>query len=225
MPIPALALAAAPSIIKGISGLFGLFGGKKKAKNNIRPVQQVNSNYIKNVALAENMGRTGLPQEQYNMARQNIGRNQASALNTLSRGGASQSGVNSLLRASNDAVLGLDVQNANARLNNQRFAFGQRNQLAQAQDQAWDWNQRQRYLEVAQDAAQQQAAGRQNAFGSLTDLSMLGQQALASEQGSSYTPSQSNVPMGYNRMNVYQNGYLPPMGARYNPFTNRSERY
>lgn len=184
MPFPfALAAAAAPSLIKGIGGLFGIGAGKRRARRNIRPVAEVNENYLKNVALAENMGRTGLPQQQYNRSLQNIGRNQASAFNTLSRSANPSAGINSLLRSSNDAVLNLDVQDANARLNNQRFAFGQRANLAQDQQRVFNWNKIAKYNEEAQAAAEQIGAGRQNSFGALTDLSQIGQQYLAAENG------------------------------------------
>lgn len=180
MPLPLLALAAAPSIIKGVAGIADIFGGKRRARNNVRPVAEVNENYLKNVALAENMGRTGLPQEQYNRSFQNIGRNQAVALNSLSRSANPGAGLQGLLRASNDATMGLDAQDANARLQNQRFAFGQRNNLAQEQQRVWNWNQKSRFQEEAQAASQQIGSGKQNAFGALTDLSTLGQNALAS---------------------------------------------
>lgn len=183
MAIPLAAVAAVPSVVKGIAGLFGIGAGKRRARRNIRPTAEVNENYLKNVALAENMGRTGLPQQQYNRAFQNIGRNQASALNTISRSANPSAGVNSLLRSSNDAVLNLDMQDANARLNNQRFAFGQRANLAQDQQRVWNWNKRDKYLEEAQAAADEIGAGRQNAFGALDNLSVLGQQYLASEEG------------------------------------------
>ena len=178
LPIAALGIAAAPSIIRGIGGLFGIGSGRRRAKANIRPIASVNENYLKNVALAENMGRVGLPQEQYNRGIQNIGRNQSAAFTSLSRSANPMAGIQGLLRASNDATLGLDVQDANARLNNQRFAFGQRQNLANEQNRVWDWNKRARYNEEAQAAGQEIAAGKQNAFGALTDISQLGSAAL-----------------------------------------------
>lgn len=202
--LPLAALALAPSAIKGLSGLSDIIRGNRRAKNNIRPVAEVNENYLKNVSLAENMGRVGLPQQQYNRGLQNIGRNQSVALNSLSRSANPSAGVNSLLRASNDAVLGLDVQDANARLNNQRFAFGQRNNLAQDQQRVWNWNRRDRFLEEANAAGQQIGAGKQNLMGALTDASVVAQQAMAAENGQSPTPQLQN-PWGYNRFDNASN--------------------
>lgn len=212
MPLPlALLAAGAPSVLKGVSGLLGIGAGKRRARRNIRPTAEVNENFLKNVALAENMGRTGLPQQQYNRAFQNIGRNQASAFNTLSRSANPSAGINSLLRSSNDAVLGLDMQDANARLNNQRFAFGQRANLAQDQQRVWNWNKRDKYNEEAQAAAEQIGAGRQNAFGALTDLSQLGQQYLAAENGQQ--SSSSSMPQQLPQLPYRGTG---SWGTRYN---------
>lgn len=205
-----LALAAAPSILKGLSGIVDIFGGKKRARNNVRPMAQVNENYLKNVALAEQMGRQGLPQQQYNLGLQNIQRNQSGVLGALSRSSNPNAGLQGLLRASNDATMGLDVQNANARLNNQRFAFGQRANLAQDQQRVWDWNQKGKYLEEAQAAAQQIGSGKQNAFGSLTDLSQLGQSALA---GGAFGSSGSSVPQQLPQINYGRINPRNPYGS------------
>lgn len=181
--VPLLLAAAVPSILKGISGIADIFGGNRRAKNNIRPITQVNENYQKNVDMAESMGRTGLPSEQYNRSFQNIGRNQAVALNALGRSSNPSAGINSLLRGSNDAVMGLDAQDANARLQNQRFAFGQRSALAQEQQRVWDWNKKSRYQEEANVAGQQIGSGKQNIMGALNNLSSLGQTAYGAYNG------------------------------------------
>lgn len=215
MAIPLLAAAAVPSLVKGVAGIFDIFGGKKRARNNVRPMAQVNENYLKNVALAEQMGRQGLPQQQYNLGLQNIQRNQSGVLGALSRSSNPNAGLQGLLRASNDATMGLDVQNANARLNNQRFAFGQRANLANEQQRVWDWNQKGRYLEEAQAAAQQIGSGKQNAFGALTDLSQLGQSAIAGGIGGGASTSIPNqLPqINYGRINA-RNPYGNVNGLR-----------
>lgn len=189
LPIAALGVAAVPSVVKGLAGLFGIGSGRRRAKANIRPIASVNENYLKNVALAENMGRVGLPQEQYNRGIQNIGRNQSAAFTSLSRSANPMAGIQGLLRASNDATLGLDVQDANARLNNQRFAFGQRQNLANEQNRVWDWNKKQKFLAEADAASQEIAAGKANAFGGLTDLSQLGSAALGAGVFGSGSPT------------------------------------
>lgn len=184
MPIPLiLGAAALPSVVKGISGLFGIAKGNKMAKNNPFPTAQVNSNIQKNLAIAEGMAQTGLPQQQYNNSLQNIQRNQASVLNTLGRSSNNNAGLQSLLRASNDATMNLDVNDAQARLQNQRLAMQSRGQLANEENRVWDWNNRQKYIQNANAASQTIANGKTNAFGALTDLSQLGQSYLDGMNG------------------------------------------
>lgn len=177
--IPLAAIAAAPQIIQGIGGLLGIGKGNRRAKNNNFPVEQVNPLLQKNVAIAENMARTGLPQEQYNNQLNNISRNQAGALMSFGRRAGNTGSLASIVRAGNDATNNLVSQDARARMNNERFAFGQRAQLAGEQNRVWDWNNRQRYIQNANSNAQQIGAGKQNVMNAFTGLSQLGQIAMA----------------------------------------------
>lgn len=167
--LPLALLPYIPSAIKGVSSLFSIGKGNQAARRNHRPVEQVNPLYQKNVTLAENMARQGMPQEQYNNQMQGIQRNQAGALSILGRRGGDSGSLASLLRGSNDAIGNLNAQDAMARQGNQRFAFGQRGILANQQNNVWDYNNKQRYAENAASIAQQIGSGKQNAFGSLTD--------------------------------------------------------
>jgi len=177
MPIPLL-LAAAPSIIQGISGLSGLGKANRRARNLKYPIEQVNPLLQQNAAIAENMGRVGLPQQQYNNSLNNIMRNQAGALTMFGRN-PQRTNLASLLRGTNDATMNLDAQDAQARNANQRFAIGQRGVLANEQNRVWDWNNRKRYQMEAASIAQQAGAAKQNMFGGLQGLTNLGMMGLA----------------------------------------------
>jgi hypothetical protein len=179
MPLPlaaTLAIAAAPSIIKGVQGIFQGAKGRKLAKKNVRPTYEIPKEFQQNLAIAENMGRTGLPQQQYNQASQNIQRNQLAGLRGLARTGRAGN-VASIVRASNDATLGLDVADANARLGNQRQAMGYRSQIGGQQLAKQQWDKFGKYAENADAASALMGAGRQNVMGGLTELSQLGQLA------------------------------------------------
>lgn len=176
-----LGISAIPSVFQGIQGLFQVGKGNRLAKANIRPVEQVNPLIAKNAALAEQMGQNGMASQQYNNALNNIGRNQAGAYRQAAMGG--NNNIASLLRAGNDATMNLDVKDQNDRLNNQRFAFGQRGQLAQEQNRVFDWNHKQKYREQAAAAAALQGAGRQNTMGAVNSLSQLGQYAMMGQNG------------------------------------------
>lgn len=203
MAIPLVPLiAAAPSIIKGIGSLFGIGKGNARAKRNIRPTEQVNPLYAQNAAMAENMARTGLPQEQLNLANQGIQRNLSSGVRSLGRSANPSAGLASIVRAGNDAVLNLNAQNSQARMNNQRFAFGQRAQLAGEQNRVWDWNNRQRFNEEANAAAQQIGAGKQNGMNALSELATLGQAFLGSQEGNN-NGDNGSFTQRYNRNNSW----------------------
>jgi len=133
--------------------------------------------------MAENMARTGLPQEQYNNQLNNIQRNQAGALGSFGRRGGATGSLASIVRAGNDATNNLVSQDAQARMQNQRFAFGQRGIMGQQRLAKWDWDKRQKYQENAQAASALQSAGRQNMMGALDGLSSLGQTAIMGGMG------------------------------------------
>jgi len=170
-------LAAIPSIIKGIQGISQGIKGNKLAKQNKRPTYEIPKEFQQNLAIAENMGRIGLPQQEYNRAQQNFQRNQASALRQFNRMGNPR-GLAGIVRAGNDATLGLDVADAQARMSNQRNAMGYRSQIGQQQLAKQNWDKMQLFGEKADAAAALQGAGRQNVMGGLSELSQIGQMAL-----------------------------------------------
>lgn len=170
----ALGLAGAGALLKAGTGLWQTIKGNRIDKKNPFPVEQANPIFQKNVAIAENMARTGMPQQQYNNALNNIGRNQAGAIRQLGRSANPSAGLASVLRAGNDATINLDTQDANARLNNQRFAFGQRLNLAQEQNRVFDWNKRQKYLGLLAKSQGMIGAGMQNLMGGFNDATRIG---------------------------------------------------
>jgi len=70
--IAAALISAAPSVIKGIQGIFQGAKGRKLAKQNVRPTYEIPKEFQQNLAIAENMGRVGLPQQQYNQEKQTL---------------------------------------------------------------------------------------------------------------------------------------------------------
>lgn len=181
-------IAAAPSALKAGQGIFQGIKGNKLAKQNKRPTYEIPKEFQQNLAIAENMGRIGLPQQQYNQAQQNFQRNQASALRQFNRMGNPR-GLAGIVRAGNDATLGLDVADAQARMSNQRNAMGYRSQIGQQQLAKQNWDKMQLFGEKADAAAALQGAGRQNVMGGLSELSQLGQMALNGGKMSNIDPN------------------------------------
>lgn len=171
--IAAALISAAPAALKGIQGLLQGAKGSKLAKKNIRPTYEIPQEFQQNLAIAENMGRVGLPQQQYTQGLQNIQRSQTAGLRQFGRMGRGGS-VAGLARAGMDATLGLDVADANARMSNQRAAMGYRSQIGQQQLAKQQYDKFGRYEEDAAAAEALKGAGRQNVMGAFSDLSRVG---------------------------------------------------
>jgi hypothetical protein len=70
--------------------------------------------------------------------------------------------VGQVQASKNDALLNLDVADANARQRNQQGVLTQNNNLARYQQNAWDWNKRQKFLETAASVRALMGAGNAN---------------------------------------------------------------
>jgi hypothetical protein len=176
--IAAALISGIPAALKGIQGLAQGAKGSKLAKKNIRPTYEIPQEFQQNLAIAENMGRVGLPQQQYTQGLQNIQRSQTAGLRQLGRMGRGGS-VAGLARAGMDATLGLDVADANARMSNQRAAMGYRSQIGQQQLAKQQYDKFGRYEEDAAAAEALKGAGRQNVMGGLSDLANIGMTTIA----------------------------------------------
>jgi hypothetical protein len=201
--VPAIAAAlisAAPAALKGIQGLFQGAKGAKLAKKNIRPTYEIPPEFQQNLAIAENRARRGLPQQQYTQGLQNIQRGQTAGLRQLGRMGRGGS-VAGLARAGMDATLGLDIADANARMNNEGIAMGYRSQIGQQQLAKQQWDKFGKYGEQAAAAEALKGAGRQNVMGAFSDLSRVGLTYMGGQQGDGTGGSNK-----YNKYNNYSNG-------------------
>jgi hypothetical protein len=163
MPIPIL--AAASLISGGLSAINGLVQkskGKKMADGNSFPTQEIPAAIRENQQKAKLYENQGLPSEQYQQAMRNINRNSIAALRTATdrRGGLGM--ASTIQQAANDAKLNLDVANANAVRQNQQRAMQQNNVLGQWQNNVWDWNKRQKYMQTAAAARSLMGAGNAN---------------------------------------------------------------
>lgn len=167
------AISAGSSILGGISGLLQKSKGKKMLRNAIDPGYKIPKEYEQNLAQAENMARTGLPSEQYNLATTNIQRGTQGALRQLGRMNNPFAGISSAQRNQNDALANLDASNAAARRQNILQAMGARRELA-GQRLAQQQYSQQRYADTVNQANALMGAGSQNIAGSLGSLGQFG---------------------------------------------------
>lgn len=162
----AFPIMAAAQILSG--GLSMLKGAKQKrdarkmAEANVRPDMPIPTAILESQKLAKSMAQEGLPSEQYTKGLKNIDRTATSALRgaTDRRGGLMS--VGQVQATKNDALGNLDVADANARQRNQMNLINQTNQLGRYQQNAWDWNKKQKFLETAASVRALMGAGNAN---------------------------------------------------------------
>jgi hypothetical protein len=163
MAIPFLAIA---SLLSGGMSLAKGIGQKKEANKLIEgnpfPNQQVPDAIRKNQQMAEFQGTQGLPSQQYQNALKNINTNSASAIRTATnrRGGLGL--IPTIQAGSNIAKGNLDAADAGARRQNQQQLMNVNNQVGQWENNVWDWNKRQKYLQTAASARALLGAGNAN---------------------------------------------------------------
>lgn len=186
-------------------------------RNNPRPTYTIPEEFKQNLAIAENMAKVGLPQQQYNNALNNIQRNQAGALTTLSRSANPAAGLATLLRGSNAATMNLDAQDAAARQANERLAMQNRGILGQQRLEEQQYNKFDKYSENFNQAQAYRGAANQNINNAFNGAAQLA--------GGLYGMGQMNG--GYPQMTMGQyngEGMLPQAqslgfgGSNPNPF-------
>jgi hypothetical protein len=118
-----LAIAAASAIYQGVKGA-------KQKREAAQLQQQADQQEASNLSDARRMALTGLPQEQYQAALQNIYRNQSAGLGALRDRRSALAGVPALQQTTNDALMNLASQDANARRSAERVALQQGNRVA-----------------------------------------------------------------------------------------------
>lgn len=178
---PFSAVALGSSVLKGIGGLFQSGKAKKMLRGLRDPGYKIPSGFYKNLAQSEQLARTGMPMEQYNLAKQNIDRTVSGGTRALSRSANSSAGVASLVRAGIEGGLNLEAQNAAARRQNILQAMGARRELA-GQELAKQQYAQQRYMDQVNQANALRGAGIQNTFGALGDVANIGMMGMYGRQ-------------------------------------------
>lgn len=213
-------------IAQGASGVLqGLIGGgqRRKAKKLLstlqEPMYEVPNEVLQSQKMAQIGASEGLPSQQYKQAAQNIARQQNQAIqSSMDRRGGLMNVAKSQQIAT-DALLDLDVADANARLANRRTLYDVNNQVAGYRDRAFDINRLQPYLRNRQYAMSLLGAGNQNLWGGV-DKAIGGAFGSVGNSGGGQGGGQSfigdnnglfgatNQPIygpGYNRNSVFSN--------------------
>lgn len=188
MPLGGALVLGGIAAVKGVSGLLQKRKANQLAKANTRPTYTIPQEYLDNAALAKQMSQVGLPQQQYNNTVNGINRNLAVGIGALGRSSNPTGSIASIVRGANDAQLGLDAQDAAARMNNQRLFMNQNAILGNQRLAQQQWNQFGRYQENAAAARALRAAGDQNINGALNTLGGTALQYMGAMQGDNNPP-------------------------------------
>lgn len=116
-------------IALGTSVYQGIKGAKQK-REAAKLQAEADQQEAANLSDARRMALTGLPAEQYQAALQNIYRTQSAGLGALRDRRSALAGVPALQQTTNDSLLGLAAQDANARRSAERVALSQANRAA-----------------------------------------------------------------------------------------------
>lgn len=172
-------ISGGSALLKGIGGLFQSGKAKRMLKRTQDPGYKIPSGFYENLAQSEQLARTGMPMEQYNLARQNIDRSMASGTRALSRSSNPSAGVASMVRAGIEGGLNLDSANASIRRQNILQAMGARRELAGQQLSKQQYAQ-QRYMDQVNQANALRGAGMQNISGALSNVGNIGMGLIGS---------------------------------------------
>jgi len=185
---PGALIGAGASLIGGISGLIQKGKANKMLRNLKDPGYVIPEEYGKNVGIAENLAKTGMPSEQYNQAQTNIQRGSQTGLRQLGRMSNPFAAIQGLARGQQEAGVSLDVANASARRQNILGAMGARREMA-GQKLAQQQYAQQSYMDKVNQANALKGAGMQNIAGGLTSLGSVGMTAMnAATPKNKYNP-------------------------------------
>lgn len=180
-----------------------------------RPEYNVPDSVKKSLTVAQMRALEGMPEEQRQLFLQNLDRGTQYGLKQLGDRRAGISGVAELNQQRNDALLGLNAQDAQIRSGNQRDYMNQLNTMGEYQDQAFQINKLAPYYEGQAQNQAQMGANVQNIGNSIS--------GLASTYGNngSYRRGNTSPYAGYGA-NSYDMGTSPTgyEDASYNPFQN-----
>jgi hypothetical protein len=157
----------AGGLLGGLTGLFQKRKANKMLDNLQYPTYETPKEVMENKQIATKLAGEGLPSEQYAKAMKDIQRQQVAAMRSAQdrRGGLGLIGA--IQQGTNDATLGLNAADAQARINNQRTLMNVNSQVGQYRDKEFQWNKANKYQMDRDYAMSVLGAGNQNLLGGL----------------------------------------------------------
>lgn len=168
-----IGIAAGAGLLKAGLGFLQQAKGKKMLKKTVDPGYVIPGGYGKNLGQAEQMAKSGLSPQEYNLASTNIQRGSQAGLHQLGKMSNPFAGIAGLVRSQSDSFSRLGAQDAQMRRQNILQAMGARREMA-GQQLAQQQYAQNRYFDKVNEAQSRIGAGTQNLFGGLSDIGTAG---------------------------------------------------
>lgn len=170
------------AIIAGIPAIYKFFESRKQSREakkllkTPRPVREIAGGVVDNLALAKNRYAQDMPGS--GQLKNDIYGSSANAANMAIQSGQSPSSIMSTISSVNanqlDKFGELNRYNAEYRDRGLQTLMGANSALANEQNQAWDWNKKQKYLSDMLAASALQNASKRNVFSAINDVANIG---------------------------------------------------
>jgi len=201
----AAAVGVGTAIYSGVRAAKQKKEAKKLEDQNRFPGQDTPDAVKEAEQLAQNAANTGLPGASMQMAQRGIDRNTATALGAAKSRGSGLAAIPYIQQQANDANLNLSAADANMRAQKQAQLINQKNAVGAYQQNAWDWNKKQRYIQNAAAVRALLGASREN----MNNAIDRGLGAATSVAGSFVQGNQNWGGYGEGGAPMYSNGYGP----------------
>lgn len=162
-----LGTLAGAGLSKVISGAQQGSEASKLAAENPRPVDAPEDAYYQNEQEADQRAQQGMASQQYENSENNIQRNQNLGVRLAQNSGNPLAALGNIVATGDNATNSLNQQDQIDKTQNQDQDYQIRHQLAARQQQAFDWNDKQKFLENASAIRALNAASQQNMFSGL----------------------------------------------------------
>jgi hypothetical protein len=183
---------------------LGFFSARKWLKNNPYPVESMPREVLENQGIANNMANTGLPSEQFNNSMKRIQRQQLTAMREAGNRRGVLSSLAGIVGAGNDAMADVEAADAQARVNNQRYAIGVNNEVANIKRDLFQKNIRDKYNRDWQQKMGELGSGNQNLVAGVDSMASAGLGLIGGGSGRTRRARAGNP--------TYYNGYSSDSG-------------
>jgi hypothetical protein len=225
------AIAGGADLLKTGYGIYQTAKGNSDYNSLLanRPQRTTDPNILYNQQLAQNIASQGIPDSAKNYYTDNINKALGSGINAILEGGGDLNMINSLVGGATNSYKSMLAQDAQQKLANQGVLMQANQNVANQNQENWNWNKADPYLTNLARATQQTNSGITNIAGGLQDLAgtanaygLSQSKANSTGTGNNYTDSQYGLNAGWqNEGGITDTSYpaTPQNGGSFSPNT------